>query len=75
MNTKAKLRRAAKTPARSPKNRPTVGARIIEGIEQAVAWTRGENEDVRVTANPDGDGQAPVAVCRVLSDVHAVGRP
>ena len=27
----------------------SVGARIIEGLEQAIAWTRGENEDVRVT--------------------------
>ncbi len=49
MNTKGKSKRAAKTPARVPKKRPTVGARIIEGLEQAIAWTRGENEDVRVT--------------------------
>ncbi len=27
----------------------TVGESIIEGLEQAIAWTRGENEDVRVT--------------------------
>jgi len=27
----------------------TVGKRIIEGLEQAVAWTRGENDQVRVT--------------------------
>jgi putative transcriptional regulator len=26
-----------------------VGERIIEGLEQAVAWTRGENDRVRVT--------------------------
>jgi hypothetical protein len=26
-----------------------VGERIIEGLEQAVAWTRGENDCVRVT--------------------------
>lgn len=31
------------------KKRPTVGARIIEGLEQAVAWTRGENDNARVT--------------------------
>jgi putative transcriptional regulator len=30
-------------------NRPTVGARIIEGLEQAIAWTKGENDRVRVT--------------------------
>ena len=29
--------------------RPTVGARIIEGLEQAIAWTKGENDRVRVT--------------------------
>jgi putative transcriptional regulator len=31
------------------KKRQTVGGRIIEGLEQAVAWTHGENERVRVT--------------------------
>jgi putative transcriptional regulator len=49
MNAKAKSKRAAKTSARAPKKRPTVGARIIEGLEQAIAWTRSENHDVRVT--------------------------
>jgi hypothetical protein len=38
MTTKAK---------RTPKQRPTVGARIIKGLEQAVAWTRGENDRSR----------------------------
>jgi putative transcriptional regulator len=41
------------TPARRkglrPGKRPTVGESIIEGLKQAVAWTRGENENVRVT--------------------------
>ena len=49
MNTKAKTRQPAKGVGRVVKNRPTVGARIIEGLEQAVAWTRGENDNVRVT--------------------------
>lgn len=49
MNAKEKSKRAAKTLARAPKKGPTVGARIIEGLEQAIGWTRGENEDVRVT--------------------------
>jgi hypothetical protein len=31
------------------KSRPTVGARIVEGLEQAIAWTRGENDKVRIT--------------------------
>lgn len=49
MNTKTKSKRAARTAARVPKKRSTVGARIIAGLEQAIAWTRGESEDVRVT--------------------------
>ena len=39
--------KAAKS--RTAKKRPTVGERIIEGLEQAVKWTRGENDRVRVT--------------------------
>jgi putative transcriptional regulator len=31
------------------RRRPTVGESIVEGLKQAVAWTRGENENVRVT--------------------------
>ena len=27
----------------------TVGESIIEGLKQAIAWTQGENDDVRVT--------------------------
>jgi len=46
MATKSK--RATKKAARRVK-RPTVGTRIIEGLEQAIAWTRGQNERVRVT--------------------------
>jgi putative transcriptional regulator len=38
---------ARKRPA--VKKHPTVGKRIIEGLEQAVAWTRGDNNRVRVT--------------------------
>lgn len=34
---------------RAVRKRPSVGARIIEGLEQAVAWTRGENNRARVT--------------------------
>ena len=50
MNTKAKTKRTAKRAVgRVAKKHPTVGARIIEGLEQAIAWTRGENEEVRVT--------------------------
>ena len=49
MNTKTKTKRAAKSVGRVSKKRSTVGARVIEGLEQAIAWTRGENDDVRVT--------------------------
>lgn len=48
-NTKGQSRRRAKNPARVPKERRTVGARIIEGLEEAIAWTLGENNDVRAT--------------------------
>src|SRR5579859_7084514 len=45
-------RRAVKLRAVKPrvvKPRSTTGRRIIEGLEQAVAWTRGNNDRVRVT--------------------------
>ena len=47
--TKTKTKRPATTGARLPKKHPTVCARIIEGLEQAIEWTRGENDDVNVT--------------------------
>lgn len=34
---------------RAIKPRSTAGRRIIEGLEQAVAWTRGNHDRVRVT--------------------------
>ena len=46
---KAKTTRPATKVSRMAKKRPSVGARIIDGLEQAIAWTRGENENVRVT--------------------------
>jgi len=54
VNTKTKTKRTAQKAA---KKRPTVGASIIEGLEQAIAWTRGENRNVRVTlvSVPDVD--------------------
>src|SRR5580693_3201727 len=44
-----KTKRAVKKAARLPRKRPTVGERIVEGLEQAIAWTRGDNDNVRVT--------------------------
>jgi len=50
MNTKMKTKRLVKKAARrTPKKRSMVGASIIRGLEQAIAWTKGKNEDVRVT--------------------------
>lgn len=37
------------TKPRAIKPRSTAGGRIIEGLEQAVAWTRGHNDRARVT--------------------------
>jgi putative transcriptional regulator len=45
------------------RKRRTVGARIIEGLEQAVAWTRGESTNARVTI-----------VCMPQVDVREVRR-
>ena len=48
MATKTTKRVIAKrAAARVP--RSTVGASILEGLRQAVAWTKGENDEVRVT--------------------------
>jgi putative transcriptional regulator len=47
MKTKTKAKKAATS--RVARKRPTAGERIIEGLEQAVAWTRGENDRARVT--------------------------
>ncbi len=50
MTTKTKTKRSVKrASARRPGKRLTAGQRIIEGLEQAIAWTRGENDKVRVT--------------------------
>ena len=35
--------------SRAAHKRPAVGQRMIEGLEQAVAWTREENDRARVT--------------------------
>lgn len=32
----------------SPRKRQTVGESIIEGLKEAIAWTNGENNNVRV---------------------------
>jgi putative transcriptional regulator len=43
---------AKKPPKKLPRireKRESPGARVIEGMQQAIAWARGENGDVRVT--------------------------
>ncbi len=47
MATKAATKK--RTTAKKPTRRPTVGARVIEGLEQAVAWTQGRTTGARVT--------------------------
>ena len=49
MNTKTITKRTPKKSARAPSKRRTVGQNIIEGLEPAIAWSRGENSKVRVT--------------------------
>ena len=43
-NTNALEKKLSRTPKPT-----TVGGRIIEGLEQAIAWTKGENSRVSVT--------------------------
>jgi len=33
----------------SKSTKPAVGRRIVEGLEQAIAWSRGQNDQARVT--------------------------
>lgn len=47
MKTPTKAKKSAKN--RVARKRPTVGERIIEGLEQAVAWSHGEHGRARVT--------------------------
>lgn len=55
MKTSIRGKKAVK--GRAAERRPTVGKRILEGLEEAIAWTRGENDRVRVTVvhAPDVD--------------------
>ncbi len=48
MTTKATVKPIAKTALRARK-RQTVGESIIQGMKEATAWSRGENDNVRVT--------------------------
>jgi len=50
MNAKTKTKRPAKkTAGRVAKTRSTVGTSIVKGLEEAIAWTRGDNDNARVT--------------------------
>ena len=48
MTTKTTAKSAAKKTGRTRKPR-TVGQSIIQGLQEAIAWTKGENDNVRVT--------------------------
>ena len=48
MAVKKTTKPAAKRGTRA-RRRETVGESIIEGLKQAIAWTKGENDDARVT--------------------------
>lgn len=49
MTAKSKSKPAMKSRVGRTKKRPSVGARIIEGLDEAIAWTRGESTNVRIT--------------------------
>ncbi len=46
---KAVARMTRPAAARNKTRRPTVGQRIVEGLEQAVGWTQGRKEGAQVT--------------------------
>src|SRR5271165_971313 len=49
MATKKASKPAANKKVPRARKRQTVGDSIIKGLKQAIAWSKGENEDVRVT--------------------------
>jgi putative transcriptional regulator len=49
VSPKTTTRRAPKKATRASAKPPTVGARIVEGLEQAIAWTKGQSGGARVT--------------------------
>jgi putative transcriptional regulator len=50
MTTKKKASApVAKKTSRTKRRSQTVGESIIQGLKEAIAWTKGENDDVRVT--------------------------
>jgi putative transcriptional regulator len=48
MTTKTRAKSAVKKTTRARKPQ-TVGESIIQGLKQAIAWTKGENDKMRVT--------------------------
>jgi|SRR5277367_4008576 len=49
MATKKASKPKARKAAPRPRKIRTVGESIVEGLKQAIAWTRGENDNVHVT--------------------------
>jgi hypothetical protein len=48
MTTKTTAKRGVKK-AQRVRKRQTVGKSIIQGLKEAIAWTNGQNDNVRVT--------------------------
>ena len=48
-NEEANLTRAERKSRATVKKGPTLGERISEGLEEAIAWSKGEDIPVRVT--------------------------
>jgi putative transcriptional regulator len=50
VKAKATIKQTTKSSVRrTAKKGPTVGSRIVDGLNEAIAWTRGENDKVRVS--------------------------
>lgn len=54
---------ATPPPRSKPKKKPAAGAKIIEGLKQAVTHAKGENDDVRITAYPPPPWYAAPGQC------------
>lgn len=44
------MKRSTKIPAQSRLSAPSLGSRIIEGLEQAITWSQGQPANVQVTS-------------------------
>jgi hypothetical protein len=49
MTTRTRAKSAVKKTTRAPRKPQTVGESIIQGLKEAIAWTKGASDNVRVT--------------------------